>query len=593
VVREREIVMRYLLVLVCVLALGVMGCADVQGFDGTGGAAGGSVTLTVLPGGNGTGSVTSAPAGIDCGAVCSTTVDPGTEVTLTASTGAGSTFVGWTGGGCSGTGACVVTVDADVTVQAAFALNNSLVVTLGGTGTGAVTSVPSGIDCGTTCSAQFGAGTAVTLTASPGAGSTFAGWTGGGCSGTGACVVTVDAAVGVTAIFTLQQYTLTVSPAGTGGGTVTSSPSGINCGGTCASAFDYNAVVTLTASPGAGSTFAGWTGGGCSGTGTCAVTVDAAVGVTAIFTLEQYTLTVSPAGIGGGTVTSSPAGINCGGTCASAFDYNAVVTLSASANGTSVFAGWSGGGCSGTGICAVTVTAATTVTATFDLAGTPPILYWALDGNGNNSGSTAGYALTLTGSTSYVGGVFGQALRFNSGSFGQVSGSARAVLGVSSQYTISFWVNASSLPTGVLLDFSNRSSSPCGGIQLYYDAASQFGICVASTSRCFLPVGNCTLFDPPASNSWHNVILRYAGTGTGPGQGADVDIYQDGVLVLTIANDANNDPVFNSSIRDTLTLGTGSMTLDDIRVYNTTFTPADQCTQVIGGTWNGASCALP
>jgi len=77
--------------------------------------------------------------------------------------------------------------------------------------------------------------------------------------------------------------TLSVSKAGTGGGTVTSSPAGINCVSTCSALFDSGTVVTLTATPGATSTFTGWSGA-CTGTGTCVVTMDAAKSVTSTFT---------------------------------------------------------------------------------------------------------------------------------------------------------------------------------------------------------------------------------------------------------------------------------------------------------------------
>jgi hypothetical protein len=60
----------------------------------------------------------------------------------------------------------------------------------------------------------------------------------------------------------LKTPTLTVSKTGTGTGSVSSSPAGITCGGTCASSFDYGTVVTLTATPDAGSVFTGWSGGG-------------------------------------------------------------------------------------------------------------------------------------------------------------------------------------------------------------------------------------------------------------------------------------------------------------------------------------------
>jgi len=71
-----------------------------------------------------------------------------------------------------------------------------------GTGSGAITSNPTGISCGTTCSAIYTSGTSVTLTATPATGSTFSGWS-GACSGTGTCTITMDAAKSVTATFNL------------------------------------------------------------------------------------------------------------------------------------------------------------------------------------------------------------------------------------------------------------------------------------------------------------------------------------------------------------------------------------------------------
>lgn len=78
------------------------------------------------------------------------------------------------------------------------------VIRAGGSGAGTVTSSPSGIDCGASCSASFSSGAAVTLTAAPASGSYFAGWS-GACSGTGSCVVTMDAVENVIVIATFKQ----------------------------------------------------------------------------------------------------------------------------------------------------------------------------------------------------------------------------------------------------------------------------------------------------------------------------------------------------------------------------------------------------
>jgi Divergent InlB B-repeat domain/Concanavalin A-like lectin/glucanases superfamily len=468
-----------------------------------------------------------------------------------------------------------------------------LSITRAGAGTGTVASTPVGISCGATCSASFAASTMVTLTATPAAGSSFTSWS-GACTGPGACVVSVTAATSVVATFGLNRLALSVAPAGTGAGTVTSNPTGITCGGTCSSSYDYGTSVTLTATPATGSSFAGWSAGGCTGTGTCVVSVTAATNVVPTFTLNQYALTVTPAGTGAGTVTSSPAGIACGSTCMANFTYDTSVTLTATPAAGSTFGGWTGSGCSGTGTCVVAVTAAAGVTATFTAIGPVPILHYALDSTGANTGSVANYPLTLNGTVSYVAGRFGQAAQFAAGAYGVVSGSARAVLGTEPAYTISFWINASaSLNTSNgFLDFENRFTAPYGGIQLYYVSATQLGICVATTSSPYL-TGSCALFAPPAAGAWHNIILRYAGTGTGAGQGGNVEVYEDDVLVETVLNDASNNPVFNQSIADTLYIGAGGMTLDDVRVYDSALTPANQCTQIIGGTWAGGACTLP
>ena len=61
------------------------------------------------------------------------------------------------------------------------------------------------------------------------------------------------------------------------------SDGGITCGFDCSESYNGSATVTLTATPDAGSTFAGWAGGGCSGIGPCTVDVSGSVSVTATF----------------------------------------------------------------------------------------------------------------------------------------------------------------------------------------------------------------------------------------------------------------------------------------------------------------------
>jgi alpha-tubulin suppressor-like RCC1 family protein len=155
-----------------------------------------------------------------------------------------------------------------------------LSVSRSGTGSGRLSSSPTGIDCGSSCTHAFAYGSSVTLTATAAGGSVFTGWS-GACSRTGTCQLTMSADHAVTATFTALR-TLSVAKAGGGAGTVTSSPSGINCGATCSGTFIDGTSVTLTAAASAGSSFAGWSGD-CTGTGGCTLSMTAARSVTATF----------------------------------------------------------------------------------------------------------------------------------------------------------------------------------------------------------------------------------------------------------------------------------------------------------------------
>ena len=317
-------------------------------------------TLALSKTGSGDGTVTSQPMGIFCGAACSAEFDADAVVALTASPDSDSVFAGWSGA-CAGTDKCSVTMDVSRNVTASFTRRYILTAGRAGSGDGTVSSAPGSIDCGSTCSASFDAGTTVTLNATPNSTSLFAGWS-GACAGTGGCTVAMDASKNVTAVFTRNAPALTVAKTGTGGGTVSSSPPGIDCGSTCSANYTAGASVNLTAIADATSTFAGWSGA-CSGTGMCTVTMDAARSVTATFTRRAYTLTLTRTD--GGTIISSPANIYCGAACSASYDAGTTVTLTATPDATATFTGWSGGGCSGTGPCTVSMDAAKTVAARF------------------------------------------------------------------------------------------------------------------------------------------------------------------------------------------------------------------------------------
>ncbi|MBI5730430.1 MAG: DUF11 domain-containing protein, partial [Ignavibacteriales bacterium] len=233
------------------------------------------------------GTVTSNPAGIYCGAACTATFDAGTNVTLTASPDPSATFSGW-GGDASGSSSSVtITMDGNKNVDALFQQQTfTLTVSKSGSGGGTVRYTPaagSEINCDdAVCIFTLTVGSTVTLVATPDANSTFTGWSGDATGTSSSVTLTIDGNLTVTAAFTKIQYTLTINR--TGSGTVTSNPAGIYCGAACTATFDAGTNVTLTASPDPSATFSGW-GGDASGTSSpVTITMDGNKTVNATFT---------------------------------------------------------------------------------------------------------------------------------------------------------------------------------------------------------------------------------------------------------------------------------------------------------------------
>jgi List-Bact-rpt repeat protein len=257
----------------------------------------------------------------------------------------------------------------------------TLTVEKTGSGGGSVGSSPVGIACGEACEAEYNAEEHVTLFAQPDAHSNFKGWTVSGpgtepCPGTGSCSVILLGNVEVSANFEpAPEQTLDVSVSGSG--SVQSEPAGISCPGECSEEFAEGRSISLLATPAPHQKIVKWTG--CSSQpnlAECKVTMSAAKSVSVEFAaIPPRTLSVARNGDGSGEVTSYPVGISCPGTCSYGFDEGSTVTLIASSDPNATFAGWSGAGCSGTGVCAVTMSEARSVAATFSstVVSSPPV----------------------------------------------------------------------------------------------------------------------------------------------------------------------------------------------------------------------------
>ncbi len=158
---------------------------------------------------------------------------------------------------------------------------------------GSVSSNVPGIECGSICSHPFANGTPVSLTATPADHFEFTGWSGGGCSGSESCDVTIYSDTTVTATFARKTHNLIVSKGGNGSGTVASEPVGIGCGAICSARFDEAASVTLTATP--NHSMVSWSGCTSAAANTCRVEdIEGNREVTATFTqAPETTLTTA------------------------------------------------------------------------------------------------------------------------------------------------------------------------------------------------------------------------------------------------------------------------------------------------------------
>jgi len=252
-------------------------------------------TLATTKLGAGTGTVKSEPAGILCGDACSADFAAGATVTLTATPDTGSIFKSWSGCASKSGATCTVTMNAEKSVTATFAIAPPAKLTVSKVkrsgGNGAIQSVPAGIDCGKSCAASFTPGTQVALTATPDTNSVFAGWSIDGCTGTSCSFLLTGNQTVKGTFIGPQTIKVTNRSMSKGGGTVTSDKGGINCTsgskGTCKASYPYNTGVTLTATADSGSVFSGWSGCAAFSDTTCAVTADKTKTVKASFTGPQ------------------------------------------------------------------------------------------------------------------------------------------------------------------------------------------------------------------------------------------------------------------------------------------------------------------
>lgn len=292
-------------------------------------------TLTVSKNGTGSGTVTSSPAGISCGSTCEASYLQNENITLTATSDSSSIFTGWSGGGCTGTGTCVVSLANDTTVAATFAT----------TTLGEALNIP-GINVTTTGNANWFPESSTTHDGSSAA-----------QSGDIADSQTSSMQFTVTGPGTLSFWWKVssessydylkfyiddlVQNSGISGTVDWTQVSGIDIpSGTHTLRWTYSKDGSMSSG-----SDTGW--------------------VDQIF--MEHTLDVVLSGNGTGNVTSNPAGINCSsGGCAVNYNLGTLVSLIATPSGSSTFGSWSGCTTASGTTCNVTMNERKLITATFD-----------------------------------------------------------------------------------------------------------------------------------------------------------------------------------------------------------------------------------
>jgi hypothetical protein len=595
-------------------------------------------TLTVTKTGSGNGTVTSSPAGINCGSTCSATYTSSTTVTLTATPATGSTFTGWSGG-CSGTGNCTVITNANVTITATFTTASSS-PTPNPTGLLAAYSFNEGR--GNTVADGSGNNRTGTISGATwtSAGKYNAALSFDGVDDA-VDVGSVKLPVEFTTMFWFQSteqrnYRSFLgdydAKSGAAGWTIRR-PTSNRLAFSAATACGIKQVTlskSTTAFNGAwhfvavvvrghqvewfydGQTEIASLGGNCpvkdapgalkigatkDGSAPIKAIIDEVriydraltvsemqtamttpIGTTTSSAPQTYTLSVTKAGTGSGSVSSNPAGISCGSTCSATYPSGTTVTLTAAPASGSTFTGWSGG-CSGTGNCTVITNANVTITATFTTASSSPTpsptglmaAYGFKEGSGNTVADASGNnnTGTISGATWTSAGKYGSALSFN-GSSSYVQAPHSPSLNISGNtLTLSAWVTTTTTSGSRIIVGkpvqANTHAAPYFAYTLHMlnGGTPRFCVTVGGSLRCVAASQNLL------PNTWTHIAGVYDGTA--------LRIYLDGVQRGTLALSGNLN-TYTTPLR----IGTNgglsevwSGRIDEVRIYQRALTTSE------------------
>ena len=338
---------------------------------------------------------------------CSAMYKYGTQISVAASPALGYNFANWTcaGNSCSttSTSPTIVTIGAyNTNVTANFGLQDHAFSATAGTG-GSVSCAYASNSFATPCIANYTHGTAIEVTATPGAGYGFTSWTcapGTACSSTSSnpTTATTTSATSLVANFAINSYMFTATN-GLGGGNVTCSFTATNVVTPCSKMYLDGTEINVTATPYPGYAFTGWTctGSACNPSSVSPTTVNvvATTQVTADFTSEYYSFAATPSA--GGTVSCEYASNDTAAPCTSNYTYGTEIVANASADEGYAFSGWA---CAPSAACSAPSSMQTAITADSDTSAVAEFAihsyqFTAVNGLGGGS-VTCSYALNGT-----------------------------------------------------------------------------------------------------------------------------------------------------------------------------------------------------
>jgi hypothetical protein len=211
-----------------------------------------------------------------------------------------------------------------------------------------------------------------------------------------------------------------------------------------------------------------------------------------------------------------------------------------------------------------------------DAAVARPMLHYRFDDTLQNDGSLgSGFDGTGMG-FSFVPGVRGNAVAFDTTRYSGVLVPTQVPLSSHAGITIGFWFREdvvwnSGGYTQYLFD--NRGN---GGFQTYHGAGGAQALTTCSSAGC-ISFGY-------AVGTWHHLIYRHDGAAGGP-----LEIFVDGKRVAMLPPST----VYFDDTQTSITLGTRTnMQIDDLQIHSRVFSNADQCAELAGGVWTGTECAL-